>query len=250
MKHTLVSSLRGLKASSQKMVRLFAAGIIAVSVVGCTGNPYVESADRNEIITIGDSIFDLNGQIQANLEAWAGQTFRNYTQSGAELSGGAFARSIVNQYADAKRTDANIETIVMDGGGNDILIPAMIFDPYGCRTHWWRWNISRSCVNLIEDVYVTAVNLLNQMNAEGVDNVIWLGYYELPRSNSNLYQAIQYGDAYLGYACEVSGTANCSFVDPRGQIPASDVEGDDIHPTPNGSLKLAQMIWPVLQPLL
>ena len=234
----------------QQLLKLAAAGMVAISVVGCTGNPYVENADRNEIITLGDSIFDLNGQIQANLEAWAGETFRNYTQSGAELAGGAFARSVKGQYADSKSTDANIETIVMDGGGNDILIPAILFDPYGCRTHWWRWNITRSCVNLIEDQYVEAVNLLNQMNAEGVDNVIWLGYYELPRSNANLGQALDYGDAYLGYACEVATNANCTFVDPRGQIPASDVESDDIHPTPSGSLKLAQLIWPVLQPLL
>ncbi len=250
MKQHLTKSLLSLGRSGQRLLKLAAAGLVAISVVGCTGNPYVESADRNEIITLGDSIFDLNGQIQANLEAWAGQTFRNYTQSGAELAGGAFARSVKGQYADAKATDANIETIVMDGGGNDILIPAMIFDPYGCRTHWWRWNITRACLGLIEDQYVEAVNLLNQMDAEGVDNVIWLGYYELPRSNANLYQALQYGDAYLGYACDVSTTANCTFVDPRGQIPASDVESDDIHPTPSGSLKLAQMIWPVLQPLL
>ncbi len=247
MKITLFSSL---KAQGTALMKLAGAALVAASVVGCTGNPYVEDADRNEIITLGDSIFDLDGQIQANLEAWAGETFRDYTQSGAELSGGLFATSVVQQYADAKSTDANIDTIIMDGGGNDILIPAIAFDPYGCRTHWWRWYISRSCVNLIEDQYVTAVNLLNQMNAEGVDNVIWLGYYELPRGNANLTQALNLGDDYLAYGCEVAGNANCSFVDPRGQIPASDVESDDIHPTPNGSLKLAQLIWPVLQPLL
>jgi len=247
MKITILSSL---KAQGEALLKLAGAALVAASVVGCTGNPYVENADRNEIITLGDSIFDLNGQIQANLEAWAGETFRNYTQSGAELSGGAFARSVVGQYADAKSTDANIETIVMDGGGNDILIPAIAFDPYGCRTHWWRWSISRSCVNLIQDQYVTQVNLLNQMNADGVDNVIWLGYYELPGSNSNLTQALNLGDDYLAYGCEVSSNANCSFVDPRGQIPGSNVESDNIHPTPAGSLKLAQLIWPLLQPLL
>ena len=97
---------------------------------------------------------------------------------------------------------------------------------------------------------MTAVDLLNEMNEDGVDNVIWLGYYELPRSNTNLTQALNLGDSFLAYACEISSNANCRFVDPRGQIPASDVEFDDIHPTPNGSLKLAQLIWPFLQPLL
>lgn len=238
------------KNAVNRIAKLAAGAVVAVSVVGCTGNPYEESASRMDVITIGDSIFDLNGVIQDTLEGYAGDTFRDYTQSGAELSGGLFATSVVNQYADAKSTDSNINTIVMDGGGNDILIPAMIFDPYGCRTHWWRWNPSRSCVNLITDQYVNAVNLLNQMDADGVNDVVWLGYYELPRSNSNLTKALNIGDDYLGYACEVSTTADCSFVDPRGTVPSSQVEGDDIHPTPAGSVNLANQIWPVLQPLL
>lgn len=232
------------------LVKLVGTLFIASSLVACTGNPYEESADRNEVITLGDSIFDLNGVIQDTLESYAGETFRDYTQSGAELSGGALATSVEQQYVDAKSTDSNIDTIVMDGGGNDILIPATLFDPYGCRTRWYRWNISSSCRGLIEDQYVNAVDLLNQMDRDGVDNVIWLGYYELPRDNVNLTKALNYGDDLLGYACDVSSNANCEFVDPRGTVPASQVESDDIHPTPAGSVNLANQIWPKLQPLL
>ena len=123
-------SWQGLRA----LMALFA----VAALVGCTsGNSYVRQADRNEIITVGDSIFDLSGKIQQFLEERAGQTFRDYTLSGAELSGGFVARSVTQQYQDARQDDPNIETIVMDGGGNDILIPALVFDPYGCRTHWW-----------------------------------------------------------------------------------------------------------------
>jgi len=239
-----------MKSILLNVAKATAAIVVAASVVGCSGTSYVETADRMDVITLGDSIFDLNGEIQANLESWAGQTFRNYTQSGAELSGGALAAAVDSQYATAKATDANIDTIIMDGGGNDLLIPATLFDPYGCRTHWWRWNISQSCINLIEDQYVTAVDLLNTMDADGVQNIVYLGYYELPRGNANLTQTLNYGDAYLGYACDVATTANCTFVDPRGTIPAEDVLSDNIHPTVNGSLTLATQIWPVLQPLL
>ncbi|KZZ09767.1 hypothetical protein A3749_12835 [Oleiphilus sp. HI0078] len=160
------------------------------------------------------------------------------------------AKAVDQQYEDAKSTDANIDTIVMDGGGNDILIPAMLFDPYGCRTHWWRWNISRSCRGLIEDQYINAINLLNQMESDDVQNVIWLGYYELPRGNKNLTKALNYGDDLLGYACDVATNASCSFVDTRGTVPASQVESDNIHPTPEGSINLANQIWPVLQTVL
>ena len=227
--------------------------LCAVALIGtlaaCGGSPYVENADRNEIITLGDSIFDLSGDLQMFLEQEAGQTFRNYTQSGAELTGGIIATSVKNQYGDAKQTDSNIETIVMDGGGNDILIPAMILDPYGCRTHWWRWNISRSCKNLVNDTYVDLVNLLNTMDSDGVENVIYLGYYELPRGNANLTKAVNYGDDRLGDACS-NTTANCTFVDPRGQVPANHVLSDNIHPNTEGSRTLADLIWPELEPLL
>ena len=242
------SNMFSQKASS--LFRLVLTLAVAGSLVGCIGNPYEEDATRNDVITLGDSIFDLNGVIEETLESYAGETFRNYTQNGAELQGGVIARSVVGQYSDARSTDSNISTILMDGGGNDILIPAYLFDPYKCRTRWYRRNLSEDCTNFIDDLYVEAVNLLNDMAHDGVDNVIWLGYYELPRFNSNLTKALNYGDDFIGYACEVSSNASCQFVDPRGTIPASQLNRDAIHPTPEGSVNLANQIWPVLEPLL
>ena len=52
-----------------------------LSLIACGGGNYVENADRNEVITLGDSIFDLSGDIQRILEDRAGQTFRDYTLS-------------------------------------------------------------------------------------------------------------------------------------------------------------------------
>ena len=240
-----------LKNVVSKVVKLAAFSVVAISVVGCTGNPYEETVNgRNDVVTLGDSIFDLNGVIQETLEARAGTQFRDYTSSGAELKGGAFAPSVYEQYNAANSHNGNISTILMDGAGNDILIPATLLDPYGCRTHWWRWWPSNACYNLIEEQYYNAVTLLNRIDADGVDNVVWLGYYELPRGNANLTKALNYGDDLLGYACEVSSSANCQFVDPRGTVPASQVESDDIHPTPAGSVNLANQIEPVLFPLL
>ncbi len=231
------------------LMKMAISGAAFSLLVACGGNAYVESADRNDVITVGDSIFDLSGDLQRFLEDDAGLTFRNYTQSGAEIAGGIIATSITQQYSDAKSTDSNINTIVMDGGGNDILIPAILLDPYGCRTHWWRWSISRSCRNLVDDTYIDTVNLINTMDNDGVENVIFLGYYELPRGNANLEDALDYGDKRLAEACNNS-TANCTFVDPRGYIPAEHVKSDNIHPTEEGSRTLADLVWPHLQSAL
>ncbi|QDO84130.1 SGNH/GDSL hydrolase family protein [Shewanella psychropiezotolerans] len=232
-----------------QFAKLTAGLIFMVSVVGCSGNPYVSNAERNEIITLGDSIYDLSGEIQMFLEQDAGETFRDYTQSGAELAGGALATSVITQYADAKADHSTIETIVMNGGGNDILIPAMIFDPYRCKTKWYRPNLTNSCISLVDDVYVDAVTLLNQMETESVSNVLYLGYYHTTGNLTSLIKAVDYGNTRLSEACS-NTTANCSFIDPRSVIVPSDVISDNIHPTTSGSQKMAALIWPLLEPLL
>jgi len=248
---SLERTMINLKKVVSNVVKATAATAVVLSVVGCTGSPYEEQVNgRNDVVTLGDSIFDLNGVIQETLEANAGTQFRDYTQSGAELQGGSLAPSVYEQYAAANSFNGDINTILMDGGGNDILIPATLFDPYGCRTQWYRWNPSRSCRNLIEDQRINAVNLLNQMDADGVANVVWLGYYELPRGNANLTKALNIGNNKLRSACQSDSVASCQFVDPRGTVPASQVESDDIHPTPEGSVNLAGQIEPVLFPLL
>ena len=232
---------------AKTLIKYASLALLSINLIACSGTHYIEVADRMDVITLGDSIYDDNSQIEANLESWADQSFRNYTQGGAELSGGILAASVEAQYASAKARDPQINTVIMNGGGNDLLIPAILFDPYGCRTHWYRRNISQGCVNLIIEQYITLTNLLNTMHADGVRDIVFLGYYELPRSNTILGMTLDYGNGYLAYACNTASAANCEFVDPRGTIPASDVKSDDIHPTVSGSLKLAQQIWPVLQ---
>jgi len=225
-------------------IKVVASLLVVTTVVGCSNsNPHVTVADRNEIITLGDSIFDLSTEIQMFLEQKAGQTFRDYTQNGAKIAG------IQQQYTDAKIDDANIQTIVMDSGGNDILIPALLFDPQKCKTTAWRPNLSSKCKAFIDDLYVQTVNFLNGMDTDGVSNVIFLGYYHTTGNKKNLIQAVDYGDEKLAQAC-TNSTANCTFLDPRSIIVATDVKSDNIHPTTSGSQKLADLIWPELQILL
>ena len=238
-----------INSRSRQLLKMAALAVVLTSLVACGGSPYVDNADRNEIITIGDSIFDLSGDVQMFLEQDAGQTFRNYTQSGAKLDSGLLATNVTQQFLDAQAADSNIATVVMNGGGNDLLIPAMLGDPYGCRTHWWRRNLSRSCKNLADNVYVKAVSLLNQIDAAGVQDIIYMGYYEVPRSNENLGKAVILGVEKMTSAC-ANTVANCTYVNVLGMVPPEHVLADDIHPTIEGSRTLATQVWPHLQPLL
>ncbi len=245
----------GLKTAMKASLAL----LLAAAMTGCGGvgslasNPRVTDADNNQVVTVGDSIFALSGELQDFLEEYAGQTFRRYTISGAELTGGIIATSIADQYEIARSDNSDIETIVMDAGGNDILIPAIMLDPYDCKTQWYEFGkLSSTCKNYINDLYVDAVNLLNDMHADGVENVIYLGYYYTKNGLfllDSMEEAVDYGDGKLAQACSYSA-ANCQFVDPRSSINDSDIIFDGIHPNTGGSRKLANLIWPKLQPLL
>jgi lysophospholipase L1-like esterase len=242
------------------MKRLLAVLLVSAGITGCGGvgslasNDRVTNADNNQVVTIGDSIFALSGALQDNLESYAGETFRQYTISGAEVTGGIFATDIATQFQIAKADNSDIETVIMDAAGNDILIPIItLFDVYDCKTQWYQWwGLSRSCKNLIDDLYVDTVGLLNTIDASGVDNVIFLGYYHTKNALlllDSVEEAVDYGNGRLAQAC-ANSNANCTFVDPRSSINDNDIIIDGIHPASSGSLKLANLIWPVLQPLL
>lgn len=243
--------------NSSGFVRIIVVSVLALTLIGCgfvSSVPWIRNADNNQVVNIGDSIFALSGEIQDFLHDYAGQTFRRYAVSGAELTGGVLAPSVYSQYNTAKSDDPNIDIIFMDAGGNDILLPAIAFDPYDCKTQWYEWGrLSSSCKNFIDDLYVDGVNLLNDMYADGVDHVIFQGYYYTKNTwlmqLDDLEEAIDYGDGKLALACQNSAV-NCTFIDPRSTINDSDIKSDAIHPTTSGSQKLADLIWPVLAPLL
>jgi lysophospholipase L1-like esterase len=234
-------------------------GVLLASVAsGCglgflASAPWIRNADNNDVVVLGDSIWALSGEIQANLHAWNGGTFRNYAVSGAELIGGVIAPSVVQQYDIAMSDNPNSTILVMDGGGNDILLPAVAFDPYDCLTQWYEWGrLSSSCKNFIDDIYVDGVNFLNDVHADGFTDIVFLGYYYTKNGLlwvDDLKEAIDYGDARLAQACQYSA-ADCTFVDPRSTIRDRDITLDGVHPNSTGSRKLAELIWPVLQPKL
>ncbi len=100
----------------------------------------------------------------------------------------------------AKSDNSNIKTIIMDGGGNEILIPANAFDPYNCKKDWWESGLSSSCKSVIDDAYVDAVDLMNQMGRDGVKNIIWQGYYHVKNglfASTSLNPAVDYGNTRL-----------------------------------------------------
>ncbi len=254
MKNNLKKRLSGVS-----QLRSVAVVCAAVLFTGCTdlgyllSNDKVTDADNDKVVFVGDSIFALSGEIQNQLESKAGETFLRYTVSGAELSGELIAPSIPNQFREAIADNPGIDTIVGDAGGNDILIPAIAFNSNKCKTPWYRFGrLSQECIDFIDDIYVEGVDFLNEMAESGVQQGILVGYYYTKNGLfrlKDLKEAVDYGNATLARACENS-VLNCQFVDPRPVINESDIIFDGIHPADSGSQKIADLIWPKLQPML
>jgi len=236
---------------------LVSAMVLCLMVSACgfmASVAWIRSATYNHVVNLGDSIFALSGDESTYLHSLAGgKTFRRYATSGAEIVGGDWiAPSVYNQFKTAKSDSSNIHTVFMDGGGNDILIPATALDIYNCKVDWWESGLSTSCKNLINDVYVETVNTLNYMKSQGVKHVVYQGYYHVKFGligTTALNQAVDYGNTKLASALANSTfpAADKVYIDPRPYITNSDIIIDGIHPTASGSQKLANLVWPKLK---
>ncbi|MDD9941060.1 MAG: SGNH/GDSL hydrolase family protein [Myxococcales bacterium] len=118
--------------------------------------------DGSDVVTIGDSWMDYalsGGGIEGGLRR-AGKSYRNYSRSGTRFLNGVIPR----QYDRAKASDPNILTVIMTGGGNDILQGA-----YSCDT-------AEACERYVNDLSVGLGELWTRMSNDGVRDVIYIGY--------------------------------------------------------------------------
>jgi lysophospholipase L1-like esterase len=256
------ANLKGRGKMKRLWVRIVLVSTILPMLVACgmgvlMSVEYIHNASQNGVVNLGDSIFALSGEESDFLHSLSGETFRRYATSGAYMEGSfmGLAPDMSEQFDMAQDDDPNIDTVFMDGGGNDILIPATALDPYNCKKDWWESKLSTSCKNLINDIYVDTVDTLNDMGNAGVENLVFQGYYHLKNGligSTTLNAAVDYGDTKLAQAVANATAINYRvFVDPRGQLnTSSDIVSDGVHPSTSGSQKLANLVWAKLAPLL
>ena len=201
------------------------------------------TANEFDVVIVGDSIFDLDGFIHDNLKTLAGKSYKDYSRSGDSVA------YITNQYNTAIAKRPTIKTIIMDAGGNDILMDT--YWSQACQSS--TMNISSSCKTYLNGVLDNVESLWEDMNADGVDNIFHLGYYSLKAGTlttllygkTRLNGAVQYADIQLNSGCAVS-PAECWFIDPRADFlgkEATYIKSDGIHPTNPGAKVIATKIW-------
>jgi len=241
------------KGGGREVRRLGSLAIIlaATSLVttGCWdfNNPY---ADEWDVQIIGDSVFDLSGDIHDVLEDLSGKSYKDRSVSGAKIA------AIDNQLGKSLGR-STLNSLIADGGANDILQGSMDCDSD---------PLTQGCLDVLDYIADTMWSMIVDMYYGPADDHVWMGYYHVKRSEAEKNEAIDYtydnlypdlfdlspyggtqvsGDVpgYGEYYGSYLSTFGIFMLDPRDYILTSDIKSDDIHPTYSGSVKLANLIW-------
>ncbi|RJP77722.1 MAG: SGNH/GDSL hydrolase family protein [Desulfobacteraceae bacterium] len=217
-----------------KMLRFLSAmvmvaGLFAMS--GCSWDMNNPSADEWDVQIVGDSVFDLSGDIRTVLKQLSGKGYKDRSVSGAKIA------AIDSQLATAL-TRTSLKTVIADGGANDILQGTMDCDAD---------PLTAGCISIIDYVGDKMENMLDDMYIKGLDDsCVWLGYYHVKGEELEKNEAIDYCYSNAYPAIFGSSPVPAYLVDPRPYIFPVHIKSDDIHPTYDGSVILANMIWNVL----
>jgi len=215
-----------------KVIRVLAAiGVLACLTMafGCSFDFNNPTPTESDVQIVGDSVFDLSGDIQKDLKVLSGKMYKDRSVSGAKIA------AIQSQLGTAVgRT--TLKTVIADGGANDILQGSMDCDAD---------PLTSGCLDVLNYIGDKMDAMFYTMYTKSPDNCVWMGYYHVKGSEIEKNEAIDYAysDIYPG----IFGTPYTGFkatlVDPRGSIVPTDIKSDDIHPTASGSQKLANLIW-------
>jgi lysophospholipase L1-like esterase len=236
----------------------------------------------NEVVMLGDSYFDpvwANTALDIFADAQdagslaANTTYRHYYIGAASMGWGNPDSQwfIPYQYDPMAKTDPavmnprDIKVIIMDGGGNDVLI-----GDNSCETTAPPANAS--CTMTIQSAIAKAQSTLQEVVADGIETIVYLFYPHLDPAGGGILltpaptvnEALDYayplaekiccGSSFTStasnYTCvgtPVPGSkTKCVFVDTRpafeGHL-ADYIKDDHVHPSPVGAQVMADLVW-------
>jgi hypothetical protein len=225
-----------------------------IGVVSETGKPACK-AKTSEVVIVGDSYINwASHTLPADLAKEAGETWRLYAVGGASMTAGGIAKLIPAQFEDAITADKDILTVVMDGGGNDVLIcdQATYSGCDKCKQAGAKQL--PVCLKIVQDTLATFTKLQDRAAMIGVKDIVYFFYPDVPANTPiggpNPNEIADFALPMWKAACDgaeqrTGGKLRCHFVD---MVPVFKGQNDyfaagDIHPNPMGSAAMAKAIW-------
>jgi hypothetical protein len=186
--------------------------------------------DGSDVIAIGDSWMNLSTTgIQQSLVRLSMQDYRTYGVPGTRL----LDEVIPRQYASAKRENPDIKTVVMTGGGNDILLTGAGSDRSTAGP------MTRAQIDMVAD---RLVMLWDEMGTDGVKDVVYIEYSRGGGSEA----AVNYATEKIKPLCDAAEATRCHWIDSDDFLMMM-LSGDGIHPTGAGCDKIATGIIALME---
>ncbi len=221
---------------------------VGVSLVQCCPQdpgicPTIEDFSQNQNIAIlGDSIVAFNvydpicenhicrsiaGQLSLHLE----EKFNDYSRGGARVSGGSPVPTIGEQFESARSDMPSLNTLILNGGGNDLLSECLPDD------------FDAGCPNKIGEIKIELQAFLDNARSSGITQFIYVGYYH-PSGIWGLWNSVL--DLAMEEIIAITGPMeDVVVVDNRSDMNNCDKckTLDAIHPSVYGSEVIAQNIF-------
>jgi hypothetical protein len=213
----------------------------------------------SEVALFGDSYINwVSHTFPQDLNDIAHANYRNYAVGGFAMATGGLGL-IPDEIDPAFEEDPHILAAVVDGGGNDILVPDLFQFPDGldCTTLPTAPTIP-SCQKIVELAVDKAVEVMQRLAADGVTDVVYFFYPHVPEGTliggPHPNQLLDYALPKAKDACEKAILSTdrqlaCHFVD---MVPVFEGHPEyfadgDIHPNPTGSAAMAKAVWSKMQ---
>ena len=185
-----------------------------------------------------------------------GQRWRMEAVGGYSMGSGGIGLIPV-EYDESIAKDPDCHTILMDGGGNDVLVADSDIDPNrDCLTA--QSPMLPQCQTIIDKAIAAADALLRKASVAGIRDVVYFFYPHVPMGtllggespNAVLdFAAPQVRKFCDGVEAETQGKTRCTFIDMVPVFQGHDdwfVDGD-IHENSMGSVAMAAKIWSVMK---
>jgi hypothetical protein len=202
-----------------------------------------------DLVLIGDSFIHYLNNLEPKLTQRAktdgvltgSDNFVDYAVPSAGL---AYSSSLIgSQWSGAKSANADIKFVVMDGGGDDILLGNNM-----CLSDGVGKDADASCQKSVTDAVAAAAALLADMKTAGVSEVVYFFYPDVPVGGHDIL-----GWAFTRFeqACNDASTAtfHCHMLDTRPTFNGHPeyIDTDNIHPSAAGDEKLADLVWSTMK---
>lgn len=212
----------------------------------------------SQVVVLGDSYINwVSHTMPQDLVAVSGQVWRMHAIGAASMGSGGLS-FIPDQLDAALAADPDMNTIVMTGGGNDILVADPTYAGGAECKNRADAATTPVCQMIVAEAVDTAIDLMDQAADAGVKDVIYFFYPEVPEGTliGGLHPRamLAYALPMVRETCEsaeqrTGGRLKCHFIDtiPLFRGHPEWFAFADIHENSLGSRAIAEEIWSVMQ---